>query len=53
MYGFKSVDELEQENRDRKVLEEIMESRKASKRSFASVINGKEIVRHELDALMF
>ena len=47
------LEELEQDAGDERILEEIEESKSASKRSFDSVINNKKIDKKDLDEVMF
>ena len=47
------LEELEQDAQDEKILEEIQQSKNASKRSFDSMINNKKLSKKDFDEVMF
>ena len=47
------LEELEQDAGDERILEEIEESKNASKKTFKSIINTKKIDKRDLDEVMF
>ena len=45
-------EEFEQEERDESILDEIEAKKRASKKSFGSIINKKKFSKYELDEVM-
>jgi len=45
-------EEIQHEEQDTEILDEIAAKKKAAKRSFASVVNKKNLSKHELDEVM-
>ncbi len=45
-------EELQHEEQDGEILEEIEEKRKATRKSFSSIVNKKRLSKYELDEVM-